>query len=182
MTRPSLAGCILALVLAGCARGGNAPDFTLQSDSATPWTLSSQRGHAVVLDFGFTHCPDTCPATLAKLAKIVRELGAQAGGVTVAFVTVDPARDTPPVLHAYLSRFDANGRLVGLTGTPEQVDAVLDKYHLWAQRVPGTRGSHDYDVSHSSVVLLIDARGNLRGARDDDDSPAALGQALREVM
>ena len=172
----------LILLVAGCAHRTAAPDFTLLDDRGRPWTLSAQRGHPVVLDFGFTHCADTCPLTLAKLVRTVDGLGGSAGGTTIAFVTVDPQRDTPAAMHAFISRFGASGRLVGLTGSPEQIARVERAYYVWAQRVPGSPRTGSYDVAHSTGIYFIDAAGARRAIRDDGDSQAALTTALREIL
>jgi protein SCO1/2 len=170
----------LALAFAGCARGNPAADFTLQSDESAPWSLSSQRGKAVVLTFGYTHCADTCPLALAELAKARQTLGARAGDVEIAFVTVDPRRDTPQALHAFLQKLGSG--FVGLTGTPQQIDAVEQAYHVWAQRVPGKHGGGDYDDAHASAIFFIDRRGNVSSLHDDSDSIEELGRAARNAL
>ncbi|MEO6836593.1 MAG: SCO family protein [Candidatus Tumulicola sp.] len=176
--------CVTALIaaVAGCGtRDESAPDFTLVSDAGQSWTLSAHRGRPVLLTFGFTHCSDTCPATLAKLAHLCRHaLGTRGAGIEVVMVTVDPRRDTPPVLHAFVSRFD--GPIVGLTGSPAQIEAVEAAYHVWAQSVPGRRGQPNYDVAHSTSIYLIDAGGRVRGLRDDDDPEAAIARAVRDMV
>ncbi len=175
--------CAALLVAAGfgCApRGGNAPDFTLTADGGRPWTLSAQAGRPVLLTFGFTHCADTCPATLAKLARLTQSLGAAANTVEIAMVTVDPQRDTPPVLHRFVARF--GGPIVGLTGAPSHVAQIEGAYHVWAQRIPGKhRLANDYDVAHTAVIYAIDGRGNIRSIRNDDDSDATLTASIRDV-
>jgi protein SCO1 len=134
-----------------------------------------------VIAFGFTHCADTCPATLAKLAGL-----AGAANVTspfeIALVTVDPQRDSVAAMHRFVTRFGGgNARVVGLTGTPNQIDAVERAYHVWAQRIPGRQPRGAYDVAHSAVVYFIDRDGATRSVHDDDDSDAALAAALREA-
>jgi protein SCO1 len=168
--KPTLALMLLAgALLAGCARSGvSAPDFTLTSDNGTPWTLSAQRGKTVALFFGFTHCADTCPDTLAKLAASLRAAGANARDAEIAFVTIDPERDTPAVMHAYKRRF-SGARIVGLTGTPAQIAAVENAYHVWSKKVPGKHGSIDYDEMHSAFTFLIDRDGNERMIHNDGD-------------
>jgi protein SCO1/2 len=170
---------LLVLAVAGCARGNAAADFTLQDAGGAPWSLAAQRGKAVVLTFGYTHCTDTCPATLAKLAQATRALGTRAADVEVAFVTVDPQRDTPAILRAYLQKFDP--RFVGLTGTPQQVAAVEQAYHVWAQRIPGKRGNDNYDDAHSSAIFFIDARGNTTALHDGNDSVDVLTRAASDA-
>ena len=184
MKFPGVAALALLLTLTGCAsmqradahfQGtalaiAQAPDFTLTSDSGRLWTLSSRHGKNVALFFGYTHCPDTCPATLAKLAKAVDLQGGKASNVEIAFVTVDPQRDTPSVMKKYIAHFEG-ANIVGLTGTPAQVAGVEHEYHVWAQRIPGNHtGKDDYDDAHSSVVYLIDRDGNERVLHGDDDS------------
>jgi protein SCO1 len=170
----------LALAFAGCARGNPAADFTLQSDESAPWSLSSQRPKAVVLTFGYTHCADTCPLTLAKLAKAKATLGPRADDVEIAFVTVDPRRDTPAALHAFLRKIGDG--FVGLTGTPQQIDAVEQAYHVWAQRVPGKHGGDDYEDAHASAIFFIDTRGNVSSLHDDSDSIEDLSRASGNAL
>ncbi len=156
-------------LLVGCAHlGVSSPDFTLTSDTGTPWTLAEQRGKVVALFFGFTHCDDTCPDTLAKLAASLRADGANAGDAEIAFVTIDPQRDSPPVLHSYIRRF-SGAQIVGLTGTPEQIAAVENAYHVWSKKLPGPGGSTNYDEAHSAFTFLIDRNGNQRMIHNDDD-------------
>ena len=177
--RALLASVAAAAVLAACAqRGPSAPNFTLVDDAGRPWSLATQRGNPVVLTFGFTHCADTCPETLAKLARLRRTLGA--GTTRIAMVSVDPSRDTPPVLHRFVGQFD--GPVVGLTGAPANVAAVESAYHVWAQRVPGRfHRAGSYDVVHSAIIYFIDARGAIRDISDDDASDAALAHAMRRL-
>jgi protein SCO1/2 len=173
----------IAASLAACARsaGPAAPQVSLTSDTGKAWNLRDERGHAVLLTFGFTHCADTCPDTLAKLAKLSDRIDASGNEVRIAFVTVDPARDTPAVVHRFLQRFDT-ARIVGLTGTQQQIDGVENAYHVWAQRIPGrTHGAKGYDVAHSAVIYFIDPRGDIASIHDDDDSDAALAAALHKA-
>ncbi|MGB8966807.1 MAG: SCO family protein, partial [Candidatus Cybelea sp.] len=124
-----------AAVAVACSNARSAPDFILRDDGGNPWRLSQQRGSAVLLTFGFTHCADTCPAMLAKLARCTASLHARTNEVEVVFVTIDPRRDTTTVMHRFISRFVQPGesRLVGLTGTPGEIEAVERAYHIWSQ-------------------------------------------------
>lgn len=161
----------MGALLAACAHPGiTAPDFTLTSDATTPWTLSAQHGKIVALFFGFTHCTDTCPDTLAKLAASLRADGANARQAEIAFVTVDPQRDTPAVMHAYIRRFPG-APIVGLTGTPAQIAAVKNRYHVWSQG----------DV-HSAFTFLIDRDGNQRMIHNDDDSQRDFAADLATLL
>ncbi len=175
----AVAAVALALLAgAGCSQQyPKAPDFTLTDQHGAPWTLSAQRGKAVALYFGFTHCPDTCPTTVAKLAKAI----GTSGNAEIAFVTVDPQRDTPPVLNAFVKRFPG-APIVGLTGTPAQIADVERAYHIWAQKIPGKHGDYDYDEAHISVVTFIDANGGRRMIADQDDSVTTLASDIRSAL
>ena len=166
--------CVAAI--AACAgRGGAAPDFTLQDDAGHAWSLSQQHGKSVLLTFGFTHCRDTCPATVAKLARIAA-LHRSGGDAEVAFITIDPARDTVPVLHRFVERFASPGaRVVGLTGSRKAIEEVEAAYHVWSAPLP-------HDIAHTAVVFFIDERGRIAAVQNDDDSPASLSRTLAETM
>jgi len=160
-----LAGALLT----GCAHA-TAPDFTLTSDDGTPWSLSAQHGKVVALFFGFTHCDDTCPDTIAKIASSLHADKATQKTAEIAFVTIDPERDTPAVMHRYLHNRFVGAPIVGLSGTPAQIAAVENAYHVWSKKVPGKHGSIDYDEIHSAFTFLIDRNGNLRMIHNDDDA------------
>ncbi len=131
--------------------------FTLTDHDGRTVTDRSFHGRPVLLYFGFTSCPDVCPTDLARLERIaqrVRQLGGPA--VTPIFVSIDPARDTPAKLKAYVALFGSD--MVGLTGTPAQVAAVADGYHVYYRKVPyGQKGQ--YMMDHSTFVFLLDRNG-----------------------
>ena len=166
----------LALLGAGCSRYPAAPDFTLTDQHGTAWTLSAQRGKTIALYFGFTHCPDTCPTTLAKLSKAI----GNDPNAEIAFITVDPQRDTPQTMNAYVNRF-SGAPIVGLTGSPQDIASVERAYHVWSQKIPGKRGDYDYDEAHISVVTFIDPSGRERLVTDQLDSVATLASDVRSV-
>jgi protein SCO1/2 len=169
----SLIACILLLPLtiAGAAeqlglKSGvfdpprAAPDFALPASNGQQFKLSSQRGKLVVLGFGFSHCPDVCPVTLAILAQVRKQLGAQADNVQVIYVTVDPERDTAARLREYLAMFDPT--FIGVTGKAEQLSAVRQAYGIAASRAENKDAKDGYLVHHSSYIYLIDRQGLLR--------------------
>jgi protein SCO1/2 len=146
----------------------DAPDFSIRGSDGVPLTLSHYRGKVVVLGFGYTHCPNVCPATLAVLAMAHRKLGALASQVQVIYLTVDPERDSAERLKQYLDAFDPT--FVGGTGTAAQMAAVRMSYGVSAERV-GT--GPDYGIAHSSFIYLITREGKLRalmpfGRKADD--------------
>ena len=157
-----------------------APNFTLTSDSGIPWTLAAQHGKVVALFFGFTHCTDTCPDTLAKLANVLHQDKAGTRG-EIAFVTIDPQRDTPAVLHKYIRRF-SGAAIVGLTGTPAQIAAVEHAYNIWSKPVPDPHGGTDYDEEHSAFTFLIDRDGNWRVIHNDDDRQRDFSADVQELL
>ena len=115
-------------------------------------------GKVVLLDFGYTMCPDVCPTTLVNLGDVLDQLGKQANDVRVLFVTVDPDRDTLPVLKQFAGLF---APLVGLRGTPDQLAALARRYRVAYSVTPAGNG-HPYQVTHSSIVYVFDQDGNAR--------------------
>lgn len=136
-----------------------APDFSLKATDGQPLTLARFRGKTVLLVFGFTHCPEVCPTTLATLAAARKQLGADAAAVQVVYVTVDPERDDLAHMKAYLAAFDPT--FVGGTGSSAELQPVFKKYGVDAKKVPTAGGG--YGMAHSSSIYLIDREGKLRG-------------------
>jgi protein SCO1 len=134
-----------------------APDFSVRGSDGTALTLNRYRGKVVVLGFGYTSCPNVCPATLAVLAQAHRKLGPLGSQVQIIYLTVDPERDNAERLKQYLAAFDPT--FVGGTGSAAQMAAVRSSYGVTAEK-HGT-GS-DYAVAHSSFVYLITRDGKLR--------------------
>ena len=134
-----------------------APDFSVRGSDGTALTLNRYRGKVVVLGFGYTSCPNVCPATLAVLAQAHRKLGPLGSLVQSIYLTVDPERDNAERLKQYLAAFDPT--FVGGTGSAAQMAAVRSSYGVTAEK-HGT-GS-DYAVAHSSFVYLITRDGKLR--------------------
>lgn len=147
------------------------PDFTLTAANDQPVSLSDYSGKYVFVYFGYTFCPDLCPDTLAKLARVRDELGAGADQVQVIMISVDPARDTPEILADYVSHFDPT--FVGITGTKEEIDAVGVPYGLYYEAHEGTAAS-GYLVDHTARTFLIDKAGVARVAYPFDATTDAL--------
>jgi len=136
-----------------------APELAaLKATDGAALSLTRYRGKVVALVFGFTHCPAVCPTTLATLAEARRGLGAEATGVQVVYVTVDPERDELAAMNAYLTAFDKT--FVGGTGTSAALAEVYKRYGVTAVKVPMAGGG--YAMNHSSSVYLIDREGRLR--------------------
>jgi len=134
-------------------------DFHLTDDQGKPVSGKDYRGKVVLLYFGYTHCPDVCPLTLAQLHVVMQRLGPLADNVRILFVSVDPARDTPDVMHAYVNAFDP--RAIGLTGSPSDIEALSKRYRSAFTREPD-KGDGNYEVSHSSAIYVFDQEGKAR--------------------
>ncbi len=134
-------------------------DFALTDHTGTPRALAHFRGRVVVMFFGFTHCPDVCPTTLAELAAEVKKLGADGDKVQVLMVTVDPERDTPQVLSQYVTAFDP--RFLALRGTAEETARVAKEFKILYQKVAGARPD-SYTMDHSAGTYVFDTQGRLR--------------------
>jgi protein SCO1/2 len=135
------------------------PDFTLTSQTGEELSLSDLRGKAVLLYFGYTYCPDACPTTLAELKKAKAELGAAGEDVQVVMVSVDPLRDTPEALAAYLAAFDPT--FIGLTGSEEAILQAATPLGIYFAKNEGSAAT-GYLVDHTTTVAAIDRDGYLR--------------------
>jgi protein SCO1 len=129
-------------------------DFRLTDISGAPFTLANLAGGPALVYFGFTRCPDVCPTTLLKLAQVVRVAGI--AGLRVVFISIDPQRDTPPVLALYVHAFDPSFQ--GLTGDPRTITRVAAEFAVAVSRVDLPGGN--YTMDHTAAVFLLDARAN----------------------
>jgi len=171
--RRAAAGLVLlmaAALLAGC--GDKAPkfqltnitgadlgrDFRLTDHHGKPRTLADFKGRVVVVFFGFTHCPDVCPAVLGEISAVVNELGKDADRVQVLFITVDPERDTQEVLSRYVPAFHAG--FLGLYGDAEATLRTAKEFKVFYQKQPLPGGG--YSVDHSAGTFVYDTEGRLR--------------------
>lgn len=137
-----------------------APDFTLTDFDGKPFQLSDHRGKVVILFFGFTNCPDMCPAALSDMAAARRKLGADAEKVQGVFVSLDPDRDTPERLKRYVTAFDPT--FIGVRGSETELAPVVKDYGVTYMRrdLPGS--ALGYTIDHSTFIYVIDAAGRWR--------------------
>ena len=169
LRRPAL--ILLALAASGCMESkpqfkavdltgaDYAKDFRLTDQNGRERTLQDFKGKAVVVFFGFTHCSDVCPTTLAEIAQAKKLLGPDGDKVQGVFITVDPERDTPELLKAYMGNFDPG--FIALRGTPEQLAATAKDFKVYYKKVQGkTPGS--YSMDHSAAAYVYDPQGRLR--------------------
>lgn len=160
---------------------GHMPDlsFRLTNDLGKTATAADYRGKVTLLYFGYTHCPDVCPLTLAHLHVVMQQLGKVAEGVRILFVSVDPTRDTPAALHDYVTAFDPH--VVGLTGPPADIEALSKRYRAAFTREPG-KADGSYDVSHSSGIYVFDGNGKARLLATPTDSQDRMVHDLHLLL
>lgn len=156
-----------------------AKGFTLIDHNSQSRSLSDFKGKVVVLFFGYTQCPDVCPTTMAELAEVKRLLGADGVKLQGVFVTVDPARDTPELLKAYMGNFDPT--FVAFIPTPEQLAAVAKDYKLYYKKVEGKTPT-SYTMDHSAGSYVYDTQGRLRLYSRYGSGAQALAQDIQALL
>ncbi len=135
-------------------------DFTMTSAATGKTVMAADfKGKVTLLYFGYTFCPDVCPTTLANVTTVLKKLGSKADHVRLLFVTVDPTRDTLPVLKDYTAAFAP--QMVGLRGTADQLAALAKRYRV-AYSVTPAKGDQPYTVTHSSAIYVFDQTGKVR--------------------
>ncbi len=150
--------------------------FTLVDQDGLTVTDVQFRGKWLLVYFGYTHCPDTCPTTLSTMAEALDQLGpATRRKVQAIFITVDPERDTPAVMKDYVGAFEG-ADILGLTGTPKQVSVAGEAYQVRARRFGPLDG--DYTMSHSSKIHVIDPGGHLVAATYPEHLAGHLARLL----
>ena len=152
--------------------------FTLESMSG-PVSLSDFGGKVVVLYFGYTFCPDVCPATLTDLARAMKLLGKKADDVQVIMVSVDPERDTADKLEEYVHAFDPD--FIGLTGTPEQIAEVAARYGVYYAKHEGSDAS-GYLIDHTATVMVINEEGRLKLLESFGTTPEDMAADLAHLI
>jgi len=151
--------------------------FHLTDHTGKARSLSDFRGKVVVLFFGYTHCPDVCPTTLAGLAQTMRLLGADAQKVQVLFVTIDPERDTQALLAKFVPAFDPS--FLGLYGDAQATAKAADSFRVNYQKHQEKSG---YTMDHSTFMYVIDAQGKLRLMAGDREPADMLAEDIRLLM
>ena len=137
---------------------GPSEEFVLESADGEV-RLSEFRGDLVVMYFGYTNCPDFCPATLSKYKKVREQLGDDADDIQIMMISVDPDRDSPERMEQYMASFDES--FVGLTGSEDQLRAVASQFGIFFQRAEGSEAS-GYLVDHTTTVVVLDKEGRQR--------------------
>ncbi|MBC7731360.1 MAG: SCO family protein [Bacteriovorax sp.] len=171
-----LGACAVGFALTACDRGSMpaarpqfsgvditgaeyARNLALPDQNGQPRTLADFKGKVVVVFFGYTQCPDVCPTTMVELAQVKKALGKDGDRVQGVFVSIDPERDTPEILKAYMASFDPS--FVAMRGTPEQAQAAAKEFKVFFAKVPGKQEG-SYTMDHTAGSYLFDPSGKVR--------------------
>jgi protein SCO1 len=173
----------------GPARAGPGGTVQAEMDIGGPFTLTDQhgktvtdktfRGQYLLVYFGYGYCPDVCPTELANIAAAMDDLGTKASKVTPLFITVDPERDTPEFLADYVANF--HPRMVGLTGTPEQIKSVAKAYKVYYAKAKRP-GQKEYLMDHTSFVYLMGPDGRFLSLFRGQTDPKAIAETIARTM
>jgi protein SCO1 len=179
-------GAFLALAFRDAPRG--VAGAALASAIGGPFQLVDQNGNMVtdadlkgkwsLIYFGYTHCPDACPTALNDISIALSELGPKRDAVRPVFITVDPERDTPETLKAYVTSFDAP--ILALTGTAEQVAKAARGYRVYYAKHPEAGG--DYSMDHSSVIYVMDPEGRFTASFTHESAPEQIAERLKKLI
>lgn len=156
-----------------------AKDFELTDHNGQVRHLKDFAGKVVIMFFGFTQCPDICPTTMLELAEIKKNLGKDGDRFQALFVTVDPERDTPEILKAYMTNFDPT--FLALTTTPEKLAELAKDYKVYYKKVPGKTPT-SYTMDHSAGSYVYDTKGQLRLFTRYGTGAAALTQDIQQLL
>ncbi|MES3022313.1 MAG: SCO family protein [Pseudomonadota bacterium] len=188
----ALIGC--TLLTAGCDKIAKKPlsfnnnditglefgrDFALTDHNGKARTLADFKGKVVLMFFGFTHCPDVCPTTMAEMAGVMQALGPQADEVQVLFVTVDPERDTQALLSQYVPAFDK--RFLGLRGDAAATAKVAKEFKIHYGKVEGS-SPNNYSVDHTSASYVFDRKGKIRLLVRHGNGPIPIVHDLKQLL
>ncbi|MEI8400513.1 MAG: SCO family protein [Alcaligenaceae bacterium] len=153
-------------------------ELALTGTDGKSYTLDTLKGKVTVVLFGFTQCPDICPTSLAELTQVMKLLGEGSKRVQVVLITVDPERDTPEVLRAYVSGFGP--QFLGLTGTIEQIKKTAASFKVYYAKTAGANGN--YSVDHSASFYLMDAQGESRVLLNNSSGAAAIAHDIQRLL
>ena len=187
-------GILSLVVVAGCSEpdykwslydvSGHLPnlEFSLKGVGNKTVTQADLKNKTVLVFFGYASCPDICPTTMAQLTEVIAKLGDDARDVRILFISVDPHRDTPDMLQAYVDAFNKNA--VGLTGSEKEVAALARRYRIAYQIEKPKPGdsSEIYDVTHSRGVFIFDRFGKARLLASDTEAIDTVTADLRRLI
>jgi len=185
-----IVGLVVAVLLLGTGaflwlgRGGTASliggPFSLEDGNGRQVTDRDFRGKYMLIYFGYTFCPDVCPTTLTDMADALDRLGPKADRLQPLFITIDPKRDTPAVVKQYAAAFSP--RLIGLTGSPEQIAQVANAYRVYYAEHRTGPGPGDYTMDHSSILYLMGPDGRFIAPIRADETAADMAADIAKSM
>lgn len=178
----ALGGVLLALrppqpATTQSAIGGIGGPFTLTGSDGKLFSSARLNGKPAAIFFGFTNCPDACPTTLARLAKLRRQLGDGNEAFSIVFITVDPQRDTPAEVGSYSNLFETP--VIGLTGSPADIERVKKQFGVFSRKVDQPGGG--YSVDHTATVFLMDRNGKFAATLSPGEGDAVALDKLRRI-
>ena len=178
----AVGGILLALhpkapVTRETVRGTIGGPFTLTGGDGKPFSSARLNGRPAAIFFGFTHCPDVCPTTLARLVKLRRLLGKGDEALSIVFISVDPERDGPAEVGGYAGLF--NAPVIGLTGSPADIERVKKQFAVYSAKVPQPGGG--YSVDHSAAVFLMDKNGQFVATLSPEEGDKVALDKLRRI-
>ena len=194
MILKTLAGLVVVAGLVGCSERspdwnlynvtGHLPRLQFELSAAGDKTMTEKdlKGKTVLVFFGYASCPDICPTTMAQLSQVIENLGDEAKDVRIVFVSVDPHRDTPDILQAYVDAFNPNA--IGLTGTERTISRLARKYRI-AYQIERPKPGDDadvYNVTHSQGVYIFDNTGRARLLASDSEDTEAFTADVRKLI
>lgn len=156
-----------------------AQTLRLTDHTGEPRSLTDFKGKVVALFFGYTHCPDVCPTTMADFKQTMKLLGAQAEELQVLFVTLDPERDTQEVLAQYVPAFDT--RFIGLRGSTKEINETANNFKIFAAKVE-SKGKSGYTIDHSAGIYVFDKTGKIRLYIDYGTKPADIAADIKKLL
>jgi len=154
--------------------------FALVDQTGKPVTDADYRGRFMLIYFGFTHCPDICPSSLQVMTAALDQIGPLADRITPVLISLDPERDTPAQMALYVKSF--HPRLVGLTGTQEQIAAVAKSYRVYFRKVKDESSSAAYTLDHTSILYLMSPKGEFITHFSHTTSVDSVAERLRKAV
>lgn len=155
-------------------------DFSLVDHTGKAVTDEDFRGKWLLVFFGYTYCPDVCPTTLNEIAEVVERLGDKAAKVQPLFITIDPGRDTPERMAEYVAAFDP--RIVGLTGTPEQIKAAAGSFRVYYEKSKDAETSDGYLMDHSAALYFMNPDGEFEAFFSFNDGVEEIVSGVRQRL
>lgn len=154
--------------------------FNLVDHEGKPITRDDLLGRHHAIFFGFTNCPDVCPATLLEVSSWIKDLGSESDKLDFYFFTVDPERDNPEVMKDYVTAFDP--RITGVTGDPEEMSKTLSAYKIYSKKVDLGDGDGDYTMDHSAFIMMFKPDGSFKGTISFGENDDIALEKLRRLV